>query len=141
VKICKISATLLAAFAILQFRAPAQPPVSTRDGVYADRQATRGEAMYKKACASCHREMLEGNGTAPALAGDDFAADWKGKTLAALLNKIEDTMPADSPGSLSPEQAADLIAYILKFNKLPAGKSELPSEGNSLKQIRFEMPE
>ena len=105
----------------MQFRAPAQPPVSTRDAVYSDGQATRGEAMYKKACASCHREMLEGNGSAPPLTGDDFATDWKGQTLAQLFNKIRDTMPADSPGSLSSEEDADLIAYILKFNKLPAG--------------------
>ena len=31
-------------------------------------------------------------------------------------------MPQDKPGSLGRQQAADVVAYILSFNKAPAGK-------------------
>ena len=33
---------------------------------------------------------------------------------------------------------ADIVAYILKANKLPAGKNELPSDAEALKRIQFE---
>src|ERR1700735_3935575 len=102
-----------------QFRAPAQAHSSTRDGVYTDAQATRGQAMYKKVCASCHRETLEGSGAAPPLAGEDFAMDWAGQNLSDLFDRIQTTMPGDNPGSLAATENADLIAYILKVNKLP----------------------
>jgi mono/diheme cytochrome c family protein len=138
VKICKTMAIILAAFGLAQFRAPAQAHPSTRDGVYTDAQAARGQAMYKKACASCHRETLEGNGTAPPLAGDDFTMDWVGQNLSDLFDRIQTSMPGDNPGSLAPTENADLIAYILKVNKLPAGKNELPTDAPALKQIRFE---
>ena len=44
-------------------------------------------------------------------------------------------MPLSSPGKLSREVNADMIAYILAFNKFPAGGNELPHESEALKQI------
>jgi S-disulfanyl-L-cysteine oxidoreductase SoxD len=49
-------------------------------------------------------------------------------------------MPADHPGSLTRPEAADLLAYILSFNKFPAGKTELPSDEDSLKKIMLPKP-
>jgi S-disulfanyl-L-cysteine oxidoreductase SoxD len=113
--------------------------VSTRDGVYSEAQASRGEASYKAACASCHGATLAGSGAAtPALAGPDFTMKWTGQTMDDLFEKVQDSMPADRPGKLSRAENADIVAYILKFNKLPAGKADLPSDEAALKQIRFE---
>ena len=47
-------------------------------------------------------------------------------------------MPADHPGTLSRADCVDILAYILKVNKLPAGKTELPSDADALKQIQFD---
>ena len=55
-----------------------------------------------------------------------------------LFEKIQTSMPADHPGALSRATNADILAYILKANKMPAGKNELPSDAEELKQIQFE---
>ena len=52
--------------------AHAQPSRTARDGVYSDAQATRGGAIYKDQCASCHGPSLGGS-LAPPLAGDRSA--------------------------------------------------------------------
>ena len=46
-------------------------------------------------------------------------------------------MPFDSPGSLTPEQYADVIAYMLSANKYPAGDKELAHEVAPLQQIQI----
>jgi hypothetical protein len=47
-------------------------------------------------------------------------------------------MPADKPGSLTRLQNADILAYIFQANQFPAGKTELPSDAETLKKIRIE---
>lgn len=111
---------------------------STWDGVYGPEQAKRGEQLYRKACASCHGESLEGQGAAPPLAGDDFTSNWNGQTLKDLFDKIQTTMPADHPGTLRREENADLVAFMLNFNKFPDGKTALGSDPEVLSRIRFE---
>ncbi len=39
-----------------------------------------------------------------------------------------ETMPEDDPGSLSAQEYADVLAYILQLNDLPAGGVELPAD-------------
>jgi alcohol dehydrogenase (cytochrome c) len=46
-------------------------------------------------------------------------------------------MPADAPQTLSPQETADIVAFILSQNKCPAGDKELPSEMDALKQIQI----
>jgi S-disulfanyl-L-cysteine oxidoreductase SoxD len=124
----------LAAAGVLQ----GQTGQSTKDGVYTAEQARRGEAIYRKQCASCHGEALEGQGATPPLTGDDFASNWNGQPLKDLFDKIQTTMPADHPGTLTREQNADLTAFLLSANKFPAGKVALGSDPESLGRIRFE---
>jgi mono/diheme cytochrome c family protein len=122
--------TLLAAFL-----------ASTRDGVYSTAQASRGQASYKAACASCHGETLEGSGAAtPPLVGSDFTMNWAGQTVDDLFERIQTSMPADRPGKLSRAENADILAYILSVNKLPAGNTDLPNDAEALKQIQFDPP-
>jgi mono/diheme cytochrome c family protein len=113
---------------------------STRAGVYSADQAKQGESSYKKNCASCHGADLDGVGQAPPLAGEDFTSHWNGQTVDDLFEKIQSTMPADRPGALERAENADIVAYILSFNKFPAAASKLPSDADALKQIRFEAP-
>ena len=118
--------------------AAAQSPASVWDGVYSDQQAARGAALYQTACASCHGDKLQGKGQTPALTGPDFVMNWSGMMLGDLFDKIQTSMPADKPGSLSREQNASLVAYLLSANKFPSGMTELSSDAERLRQIRFE---
>jgi len=92
------------------------------DGVYSAEQAARGVEAYEKACASCHMSDLRGESFAPALNGDAFALRWENGKLADLHKIIKGTMPADSPGSLSLKDYADIVAFLLKANGYPAGQ-------------------
>ena len=62
---------------------------------------------------------------------------WSGRTAAELFEKIQTTMPADRAGTLKPQQSADLVAYIFKFNDYPAGAADLASEMPALQQIKI----
>jgi mono/diheme cytochrome c family protein len=73
--------------------------------------ATRGQALFKERCAVCHGEALEGL-VGPPLKGDEFAKTWSSQP--ALVDKIQKTMPQDEPASLTPAQAGDLAAFIVR---------------------------
>jgi mono/diheme cytochrome c family protein len=103
-------------------------------GVYSDAQAKRGQSTYQAKCASCHGGTLAG-GNGPALAGADFLSVWGTGSLFELASKIRNTMPQTEPGTLTPEQTADVVAFVLQSNKLPAGRAELRDDEASLKQI------
>jgi mono/diheme cytochrome c family protein len=113
---------------------------TTLDGVYSDAQATRGEAIYSSTCAGCHQPDLSGDGQTPALVGKDFNADWNDLALSDLFDRTRGTMPADKPGTLKPEPAADVIAYLLQKAGFPAGQTELPADSAALKAIKFVSP-
>ena len=112
----------------------AEQAKTTKDAVYTDAQATRGEGMYGQQCASCHAADLTGSG-APPLAGKDFISNWNGMSVDDLVEKIATSMPSGAPGSLSRIQATDLVAFLLKSNNFPAGSAELDSDAATIKTI------
>ncbi len=120
-----------------------QPAASVWDGVYSEEQAGRGRALYAKECASCHGTSLSGGETAPPLTGSAFMANWSGLSVGDLFERIRLSMPEGRPGTLSRQQNADILAYVLSVNQFPAGKTELQKDTDRLKQIRFlaEKPE
>lgn len=113
---------------------------TTADGVGTDAQVKRGAEVYSMQCATCHDPQLAGSGTAPALAGTDFSANWKDEAVGSLFERVRATMPADNPGSLKRDQTADLVAFILNFNKYPLGQADLPSDSDALKAIKITAP-
>ena len=125
--------TVFAAAAIFQ-----DIPRSASGGVFTVEQAKRGKASFETNCALCHGEQLDGSESGPSLSGEEFTLAWGGHTVAELLDRIHDTMPADRPGKLSREEVTGIVAYILSFNKFPAGNTELPSDAELLKQIRID---
>ena len=110
------------------------------DGVYSAKQAERGEALYHKQCSSCHGEKLTGkrDEDIPPLAGQRFTDEWNHRPVGDLFKKILRTMPQDDPGSLTSQQSADIVAFILSFNIFPAGDAELPADDKALSIIRIE---
>jgi len=131
---CKIIFVL----AVIAAAVLAQTSRSVWNGVYTDAQAKRGQALFEQNCVMCHGPALEGDGEAPPLAGGEPFWAWSGKPLTALFDKIHKEMPHNRPGTLSPEASADLLAYVLQFNKFPAGEAELPHDAAALNQIRYE---
>jgi hypothetical protein len=70
--------------------------------------------------------------------GDAFVRAWDGRTAFDIFELIRTTMPIDNPGRLSREQYADVVAYLFKLNRLPAGERPLPSDDDGLKQVRID---
>ena len=141
----KIAAVAIAGLAAIgtfysALRAQEAPsgPRSVWDGVYTQEQAERGHSLYTQHCTSCHGDALTGGEVAPPLAGGDFLANWNGLTVGDLFERIRRSMPQDDPGRLSRQQNSDVVAYMLSFNKFPAGKTELAHDTELLKQIRIE---
>ena len=112
---------------------------SVGDGVYTDQQATRGQAVYKAQCSSCHGDTLGGR-VGPPLAGDDFMAHWNMQPLLELANKIRKTMPKDTATKLTPQETADTLAYLLQVGKFPGGRADLPADDTALGRLSFPVP-
>jgi hypothetical protein len=110
---------------------PAAGARSTLSGVYTTAQATRGEVTYSNICVSCHPFIT--------YTGATFRQHWLGKTVFDLYAQVSELMPKNEPGSLSPREYADVIAFILQLNKMPPGKTELPTDAASLRRIRIEL--
>ena len=102
---------------------------STRDGVYTVEQARRGEKVVAETCGACHMQdwFVE-----------TLMQSWAGAPVGMLYELIATTMPQDSPGGLSQQQYADVLAYIFELNELPAGQKELSASKEVLGTILLE---
>lgn len=106
----------------------AAEPNSLRDGVYTAAQAERGAVAYAARCASCHAGDLRGNSNSPSLLGVSFLFLWQGKTVGELYTKMRTEMPSDQPGSLPTATYLDILSFILRENRFPAGPNALPAQ-------------
>jgi cytochrome c len=109
--------------------------ISIWDGVYTDAQADRGHTLYMQSCARCHGADLSGTFEIPPLMGR-FMPYWSGSTLDVLFDYVSTAMPLDHPGALGANANADIVAFLLKSNAIPAGATELKADG--LKAINFD---
>jgi mono/diheme cytochrome c family protein len=92
------------------------------DGLYTDDQASRGNAVFNATCTNCH--TLDSQGNRP-LSGKKFWDSYAQKTVGDLFTFMQKSMPNNSPGSLSEQTYADLVALVLKSNGIPAGTTDL----------------
>ena len=83
-------------------------------------------------CVACHPR-----GTYSTAA---FKTAWTGRPLSELFDLVREKMPKNDPASLTPAEYAQVVAYLLKINDVPAGEHELPPDSEALKKIRIEMP-
>jgi hypothetical protein len=115
---------------------PAQSTDSTRVmrstmlGVFTAEQATRGESTFASVCLSCH--------TIEEQTGAAFSKKWVGFPLWDLYDYVATSMPQSDPGTLSPGEYAQVVAYLLKINGMPAGKEEIVSDTVALKSIKVD---
>ena len=113
------SRAAMAALALLPLQALA-------DGTpfFSTAQLAQGRWEYSQRCAVCHGAQLEGGG-APALKGTTFAAQWGGKQLKEFYGYVYHNMPLGQAGVLSGQEYADIVAYVLAQNGVPAGDEKL----------------
>ena len=88
-------------------------------GYYVRADAERGAALYAERCAMCHGATLEGTHEVPGLTGK-FVANWAGRPAGDLPAYLGRAMPQFAPGSLQPDEAAQLAAFLLQSNGYPA---------------------
>jgi mono/diheme cytochrome c family protein len=99
-------------------------------GVYTAAQADRGMSIYDGQCASCH-ELSR-------FKGKDFASAWTDKPLTDLHTAVK-SMPMDNPGSLNPQEYADILAYFLSINGYPAGQAELKGDDAAIGAVKVDV--
>jgi hypothetical protein len=74
---------------------------------------------------------------APGLTGGEFTANWNDLSLGDLYERIRISMPQNAPGSLTRQQNSDILAYILSKMNTPVGQTELSTNTDELKGIKF----
>ena len=104
-------------------------------GVYTEAQAYRGEKVADTTCIGCHGPKLDGGDSGPKLVGQEFLANWSSQSMAVMFDWIREAMPAEAPGTMSRDDTAAVIAYILQLNKIPSGKVDLPTDPQLLGRI------
>ncbi|GAC1658100.1 MAG: hypothetical protein NVS4B13_00490 [Candidatus Elarobacter sp.] len=94
---------------------------------YTTVQAHAGVAVYRRYCLQCHGANLQGS-AGPAVAGTEFSLNAQRNkwTLGDLRTTVFENMPFSNPGSLTPKQYADVMAFLLASNCYPAGSTPFP---------------
>jgi mono/diheme cytochrome c family protein len=113
----------------------AKPPASaaktTLSGIYTKAQAVKGEETYFNMCVNCHPKGY--------YAGQSFKNTWNNRPLWDLWDWISNKMPKNDPGSLTPAEVVQIMAYILQQNKMPAGTVALPPNEKTLYGIKIQI--
>ncbi len=116
---CRSAIIALTALATSVFAGPALAA-----GAFTSAQADKGHQLFNNHCAECHRPDLSG-ALGPALKGPTFTKKWGGKSVEDFYQFAHANMPANSPGSLPPDQMLAITAYILKKNGVAPGSTTL----------------
>jgi mono/diheme cytochrome c family protein len=125
-----VGAVTALAFPLALASVDARQMKNASEGVYTAAQATRGSTLYDTSCASCH-ELSKFKGT-------EFANAWTDKPMTELHAAVV-SMPMDAPGSMKPQEYADIIAYFLSLNGYPAGQTELAGTDAAIKGVKIDV--
>src|SRR6202521_10968 len=120
--ICSATAALGISIAM----AAAQQPART--GPFTAEQATAGRAIYQATCSTCHLPDMKGTFEAPPLSGANFMNTCRNRPMSDLVSRIRNSMPITNPGSISNQDPAYLVAFILQANAAVAGAQALTAE-------------
>ena len=96
---------------------------------YSPIQAEQGEAVFKRACATCHAPTQ--------FIGQRFVESWNGRRLFDFYALVRSTMPLNDPGSLKEEEYLGVLAYLLKANHAAAGRDSLRPDTVALRGHRI----
>jgi polar amino acid transport system substrate-binding protein len=95
---------------------------------YTSAQAHAGVTVYRRYCLQCHGANLQGS-AGPAVAGTEFLTNAQRNkwTLNDLRTTVFENMPFSNPGSLTPKQYADVMAFLLASSCYPPGTTPFPT--------------
>jgi polar amino acid transport system substrate-binding protein len=110
------------------------PSKSTGSAPYTKQQVANGSELYAKECAVCHGANLQGI-SAPALTGPGFAhSHLNASQLRAVVTQ---TMPLTAPSSLTPDEYAAVMAFLLSYDCVqPAGDGQQPFPTTDLPSLQ-----
>jgi len=103
------------------------PDGPVRSASFTSEQVQRGRREFGQICGECH--------STSEFRGRTFLYEWRRRTAWDLFRELTETMPDDSPGSLTDQQYVDVIAYVLELNGYATGESELPATEAALDQF------
>lgn len=103
---------------------------STADGVYTRQQADAGRDLFALACQSCHAPFQH--------ALEPFRNRWFGRALGELFGYMRREMPQTDPGTMSNDEYARLLAYLLRINGMRPGNTALAADSAALQTIRID---
>jgi mono/diheme cytochrome c family protein len=124
---------------VFALAADVAPPPKPAALSFTAAQAADGARIYGASCALCHGARLEGV-SAPALRADAVAAATT-PTVGELYGIVAKRMPKTNPGSLTPEQSASVMAYLLSANGAAPGAAALTpadASASSRKYVRLQ---
>jgi mono/diheme cytochrome c family protein len=104
-----------------------QPTLLT--GAFSSAQASRGEETFKEVCVACHN--------IDEMAGARFRSSWADQTAGDIFDFLSNAMPQGDPGSLTPEEYRNIIAFFLSRSGYPTGERELPADKTELSKLRI----
>ena len=102
------------------------------DKVYSTAQAGRGEEKFNQICTACH--------LVSDLSGSRLREKWENQSVGDMFDFIFNSMPDGDPGSLTKEEYASIVAYLLKQSGYPAGEAELPIDTAVLSKMKIVPP-
>lgn len=103
--------------------AVAQAPGDAVPITFSGEQSSLGRTAYSLNCSGCH-------GTAP-----PAVPSFMRTSVAELYDFIKVNMPADSPGSLSPDTYLSIVAYFLQNTGYTPGSEPLPDDPTLLARM------
>ena len=128
----------------------AEPSHRRAEAFYTEQQATRGRFAFNRNCAFCHSmnpELSTPEDLVQALprtfAGHFIERVVDGQmvypSVFYLYSKIE-SMPAFDTNAITPQTRADITAYILQANGLPAGSTTLRPDPDAMRMMMLNEP-
>jgi mono/diheme cytochrome c family protein len=132
-----VAALFLATVRGAELRAEPSPTVrvapATGDTVplYTAEQLEKGTALYARVCKDCHEDKD--------YTTDEFRAKWGGKPLYDLYEYVRTKMPDDNPGSLTRDEYAEALSYVLKLNGIPAGATRVMPDSAAMMAVKLEL--
>ena len=128
----------LAYFAFISKDVPVGTKIAGTDGLISSPDtlagdSARGEALYtSKQCVTCHLATGTGNGPIPPLWGPrSYSVGASMARLERAASFIKHNMPQTAPGSLAPQEAFDLSAFVNSHARpdSPGKESDWPTGG------------
>lgn len=111
---------------------PAGAQISTTGtsgiGPFTQEQVDNGRLAYDAACSACHGVNLQNGTHRTSLIGRSFLAGWGSRSTWEYYRYVSYRMPNGTPGSLSPETYADIVAFILAANGALPGSTPMTAQ-------------